>query len=90
MVHKLLKLALPEGGESEVATMVIECCSQERSYLRFYGLIGQRFCLVRREYQEVPFANCRGVPPARILAVAARMFRSSKRRSSSSTTSSIG
>ena len=27
--------------QSEVAYMVIECCSQERSYLRFYGLLGQ-------------------------------------------------
>lgn len=32
--------------------MLIECCNQERSYLKFYGLLSQRFCQVGREYQE--------------------------------------
>lgn len=27
--------------QEEIANMLIECCSQERSYLRFYGLLGQ-------------------------------------------------
>ena len=33
--------------------MLIECASQERTYMRYYGLLGQRFCLLKREYQEV-------------------------------------
>ena len=41
--HKLLKIALPEGLETELTNMLIECCSQERSYLKFYGLLGERF-----------------------------------------------
>ena len=41
--HKLLKIALPSGLESELTNMIIECCSQERSYLKFYGLLGERF-----------------------------------------------
>lgn len=33
--------------------MIIECCSNERSYLKFYGLMAQRFCEYKREYQEM-------------------------------------
>ena len=32
--------------------MLIECCSQERTYLKYYGLLGQRFCLISPVYQE--------------------------------------
>jgi pre-mRNA-splicing factor CWC22 len=28
--------------------MIIECCSQERSYSNFYGLVGERFCKLNR------------------------------------------
>ena len=28
--------------------MIIECCSQERTYSRFYGLIGERFAKINR------------------------------------------
>lgn len=41
--HKLLKISLPAGLETELTNMLIECCSQERSYLKFYGLLGERF-----------------------------------------------
>ena len=50
--HKLLRLNLPPGHEPELANMVIECCSQERSYLKLYGLLAQRLCMLRREYQD--------------------------------------
>jgi hypothetical protein len=32
--------------EMEVCLMIIECCSQERTWLAFYGLLGERFCKV--------------------------------------------
>ena len=32
--HKLLKIALADGQEVEVVTMLIECCSQEKTFLR--------------------------------------------------------
>ena len=32
--HKLLKIQLAPGQEIELCTMLIECCSQERTYLR--------------------------------------------------------
>jgi pre-mRNA-splicing factor CWC22 len=32
--------------------MVIECCSQERSYSTFYGLVSERFCKLNRVWNE--------------------------------------
>ena len=32
--------------------MVIECCSQERSYSKFYGLIGERFRKLNRVWTD--------------------------------------
>jgi pre-mRNA-splicing factor CWC22 len=43
--HKLLKLGLPQGKEGELCRMIIDCCSQERTFLRFYALLAQRFCV---------------------------------------------
>ena len=39
--------------QKEVALMMVECCSQERSYLRFYGLLGQRLCLLNQAWVAV-------------------------------------
>ena len=50
--HKLLKLKIPEGQEIELANMVVECCSQERSYVTFYGLLGERFCKLSPEWAQ--------------------------------------
>ncbi|XP_074340870.1 uncharacterized protein LOC141678447 [Apium graveolens] len=50
--HKLLKIKLQPGQEMELCTMLLECCSQERTYLRYYGLLAQRFCLINKVYQE--------------------------------------
>jgi pre-mRNA-splicing factor CWC22 len=36
----------------ELCNMIIECCSQERSYSTFYGLIGERFCKLNRVWNE--------------------------------------
>jgi pre-mRNA-splicing factor CWC22 len=32
--HKLMKIKLAQGQEIEVVTMLIECCSQEKTYIR--------------------------------------------------------
>jgi len=32
--------------------MLIECCSQERSYSTFYGLVCERFCKLNRVWNE--------------------------------------
>ncbi|KAF8898220.1 hypothetical protein CPB84DRAFT_1780615 [Gymnopilus junonius] len=51
-VHKLLKVQLQEGQEIEMINMIIECCSQERSYSTFYGLIGERFSKLNRVWTD--------------------------------------
>ncbi|KAF8811941.1 MIF4G-domain-containing protein [Phlegmacium glaucopus] len=51
-VHKLLKIQIQEGQEIELVNMIIECCSQERSYSTFYGLIGERFCKLNRVWTD--------------------------------------
>jgi len=48
---KILKLNIGEGHEDEVANMLLECCMQERTYLRFYGLLAQRFSGLDEVYQ---------------------------------------
>ncbi|XP_058751511.1 uncharacterized protein LOC131624588 [Vicia villosa] len=55
--HKLLKIHLEPGQEMELCTMLLECCSQERTYLRYYGLLGQRFCMINKVHQE-NFETC--------------------------------
>ncbi|KAF8061690.1 MIF4G-domain-containing protein [Lyophyllum atratum] len=59
-VHKLLKVQIQEGQEIELVNMIIECCSQERSYSTFYGLIGERFSKLNRVWTdslEAAFGN---------------------------------
>jgi len=55
--HKLLKMGIPPGQENELATMVIECCSQEKTFIKYYALLAERFCKVKREYVD-SFADC--------------------------------
>ncbi|GAB4835169.1 pre-mRNA-splicing factor cwc22 [Ancistrocladus abbreviatus] len=55
--HKLLKIKLEPGQEMELCIMLLECCSQERTYLRYYGLLGQRFCMLNKVYQD-NFEKC--------------------------------
>ncbi|KAG1714941.1 Pre-mRNA-splicing factor CWC22 [Nymphon striatum] len=52
--HKILRLNLKPEQEIEVCHMVIDCCAQERTYEKFFGLLAQRFCQLNRSYVE-PF-----------------------------------
>ncbi|PHH85005.1 hypothetical protein CDD83_1046 [Cordyceps sp. RAO-2017] len=47
-VHKLMKVNLPAGQEPELPSMIVECCSQEKTYTKFFGLIGERFAKINR------------------------------------------
>ncbi|KAL3423663.1 MIF4G domain-containing protein [Phlyctema vagabunda] len=51
--HKLMKVQLPAGQEPELPSMVIECCSQEKTYSKFYGLIGERFAKINRLWTDL-------------------------------------
>ena len=37
---------------SDILKPTVECCSNERSYLRYYGLLGQRFCMMQVQSWE--------------------------------------
>jgi pre-mRNA-splicing factor CWC22 len=50
--HKLTQINIPPGRECELINMIIECCSQERTFLRYYGLIGARFCLLDNRWLD--------------------------------------
>ena len=34
--------------------MIVDCCSQERTFLRFYALLAQRFCIKFFAYACAP------------------------------------
>jgi len=48
----LLRTSSPTDPKIELCNMIVECCSQERSYNTFYGLIGERFCKLNRVWTE--------------------------------------
>lgn len=50
--HKLLRMRTGKGKEDEVVNMIIECCMHERTYTRFYGLLGERFCNLFENYKH--------------------------------------
>ncbi|KZM19924.1 pre-mRNA-splicing factor cwc22 [Ascochyta rabiei] len=51
--HKLMRINLPHGLENELTTMIVECASQERTYEKFYGMIGERFCKINRMWTDL-------------------------------------
>lgn len=48
--HKLMKMQLKPGQESELCHMFLDCCAEQRTYEKFYGLLAQRFCNINRIY----------------------------------------
>ena len=52
--HKLMKMGLKPGQEPELVRMIVDCCSQERTFLRFYALLAQRFCIKFFSYACAP------------------------------------
>ncbi|KAI8776005.1 pre-mRNA-splicing factor CWC22 [Biomphalaria glabrata] len=52
--HKMLKMDLKPGQEVELCNMILDCCAQLRTYEKFFGLLGQRFCQIDKKYVE-PF-----------------------------------
>ena len=58
--HKLMRINLPAGHESVLPSMVIETAYQERTYEKFYGLVGERLCKLNRMWTDLfesAFAN---------------------------------
>jgi len=50
--NKLIKLKIRPGQEKEICKMMTECCMHERTYLRFYGLLAQKYCQLDQVYQD--------------------------------------
>lgn len=54
--HKLLKLNVNEAQVPELCNMIVDCCAQQRTYIKFFGLLAQRFCQLNNEYMS-PFED---------------------------------
>ncbi|CAG0887789.1 unnamed protein product [Darwinula stevensoni] len=52
--HKLTRLELKPGQEVEMCHMILDCCAQQRTYEKFFGLLAQRFCQINKIYVD-PF-----------------------------------
>ncbi|KAK4736202.1 hypothetical protein R3W88_010463 [Solanum pinnatisectum] len=50
--HKLLKIRLEPGQEMQLCIMLLECCSQEKTFLHYYALLGQRLCMINKVHQK--------------------------------------
>lgn len=49
--HKIVRLMRDHPDmELELCKMVVECCSQERTFLRPYGILGERLCGLKKSY----------------------------------------
>lgn len=48
--HKLMKMQLKPGQEVELCHMFLDCCAEQRTYEKFYGLLAQRFCQINKIY----------------------------------------
>ncbi|ODQ68138.1 MIF4G-domain-containing protein [Nadsonia fulvescens var. elongata DSM 6958] len=51
--HKLLRLHLSTEHEKEIVNMVIECCSEEKTYHKLFGGIGERLCRRSKQWHEL-------------------------------------
>lgn len=58
--HKLLQMNIPQERWYSLVQMIIDCTSNEKIYLKFYGFLSERFCLLdlgwRSEF-EIAFVN---------------------------------
>uniref|UniRef100_A0A4W3IV19 Pre-mRNA-splicing factor CWC22 homolog n=1 Tax=Callorhinchus milii TaxID=7868 RepID=A0A4W3IV19_CALMI len=50
--HKLLKMEFPESETKELCNMILDCCAQQRTYEKFFGLLAGRFCMLKKDYME--------------------------------------
>ncbi|XP_047120693.1 pre-mRNA-splicing factor CWC22 homolog [Schistocerca piceifrons] len=48
--HKLMRMELKPGQEIELCHMFLDCCAEQRTYEKFFGLLAQRFCQINKVY----------------------------------------
>lgn len=51
--HKLLLMKLPVTQWEEMGNMIIDCCAEERVYINYYGLLGERLCKTKEDFIKV-------------------------------------
>jgi len=56
--HKLLKMGIREQDELELCKMLVDCCAQEKTFRRFYGLLAQRFAMLKPTVRDLLAATC--------------------------------
>ncbi|KAK6590214.1 hypothetical protein RS030_172682 [Cryptosporidium xiaoi] len=49
--HRLLKLDIHNKLIDEVSSMLLECCSMERTYQKFFALVAERLCKLSKDYK---------------------------------------
>ncbi|AES81490.1 putative initiation factor eIF-4 gamma, MA3 [Medicago truncatula] len=56
--HKLLRIIhRQKGQEIQLCNMILQCCRYEKVYRPYYGLLGERFCMINKVYQQ-NFEKC--------------------------------
>lgn len=51
--HKLLQMRLPSVQLEEMINMIIDCCAEERVYINYYGLLGERLCKSKEDFTKL-------------------------------------
>ncbi|KRX50521.1 Pre-mRNA-splicing factor CWC22 -like protein [Trichinella murrelli] len=51
-ITKLLKMEIRPEFELEMCHMILDCCAQQRTYEKFFGLMAERFCILKKSYME--------------------------------------
>lgn len=50
-VHKLLKVKKTQKMESDLLVdMIVKCCAQEKTYSKYFGVIGEKLCGMSRQW----------------------------------------
>jgi pre-mRNA-splicing factor CWC22 len=50
--HKIMKMNVKKSQEVELCQMILDACAQQRTYEKFFGLLAQRFCQIKKEFVE--------------------------------------
>lgn len=58
-VHKLIKLNFKKSNQEKyknneiLVDMIIKCCSQEKTYSKYYGVIGEKLCSMNKHWHTI-------------------------------------
>lgn len=58
--HKLIKMEIKAGYEEELGNMILDCCAQQRTYEKFFGLLAQVTQITRICFKHI-LLRCEGL-----------------------------